>query len=494
MSRKRESIIAAAGLVFTLGYVAAGLSIGNAQSTAPTCPGDKRALVLSGGGIRGAYQLGSLWYLVHVLKCDFGHYVGTSTGALTAVVLAQAANHQELERRADLLARQYLNLGSQEQLVQSRLAAKARQLLPSWLGGLDGLYSLAPVERRLREQVDADKMRKDNLTVTAVSLQSGPLEDDFEPVSFIDYVLGSASLPLAIDPRQTRLWIRGVAVAIGDHTVVISTPFPPGLADADCQIWLNVQVVARCEQLSTELHRTVQVIASGNEYNIWHTTVRVFDVQAGSWEEFANRVRNQKDFNPSLLSLLQSAPRKYKRVEDVMTAWEPGPLIHFTTRHQLIDGGVIENLPVKSAIRRFPRIDTLVVLTAGDTLISDKTNVEARGGLDVASRAFEVLWDNYQQGSLEYIELMWSDLGRRNPLQPRLVLIEPWKRFFHETLEVNAGQIREALLHGCIVASALASAKVPRNDHFVRVRSYFNENDERACRPLQDMIAAGVSP
>lgn len=91
---------------------------------------------------------------------------------------------------------------------------------------------------------------------------------------------------------------------------------------------------------------------------------------------------------------------------------------------------------------------------------------------------------------------MWSDLGHlavkreRNPFLPRIVLIEPWRRFFQETLEVNPWAIRKALLHGCAVASALAATKVPRDNQFVRIRSYFTYNDENACRSLQNMINA----
>lgn len=50
------------------------------DSRASTCPGANRALVISGGGVRGAFQVGALWYLVHELGCEFSRFVGTSTG------------------------------------------------------------------------------------------------------------------------------------------------------------------------------------------------------------------------------------------------------------------------------------------------------------------------------------------------------------------------------------------------------------------------------
>ncbi|MBI3469491.1 MAG: patatin-like phospholipase family protein, partial [Planctomycetes bacterium] len=50
----------------------------------------KRALVLAGGGARGAYQVGMLQELVVNQGLDFTIIRGVSVGALNAAFLAQA--------------------------------------------------------------------------------------------------------------------------------------------------------------------------------------------------------------------------------------------------------------------------------------------------------------------------------------------------------------------------------------------------------------------
>jgi predicted acylesterase/phospholipase RssA len=471
--------------------VLAGTTVIQAQDQDhhPTCPGERRALVLGGGGIRGAYQIGALWYLINVLNCDFDHYVGTSTGALSAAVLAQAKDHHDLQHRIEVLVQQYANLHRQDQLLQARMFAKIRLFLPHWLGGLDGLYSLEPVDTRLRTQIDFNKMRSDNLTVTAVSLQSGPL-DFFEPVMPVDYVIGSASIPFAVDPKEARLWIRGVVVLAEDRIVVISTPFPPGLPDENCKIKLSEQIIARCKQMASAIDSYIELTASGNEYQIWHTTLRVFDIPDDTWRKFSDTVRGERaSFDERLMSLLGSPTRRYRTVDDLMKAWETGLLVYFTTRHQLVDGGVLENLPVLTAAALYPRIDTLFVVSTGDTLLSDK-NEKFSGAADIGERAFEVLWERYQQAALRNVESLWSNytyLGTkqfRNPFLPKLIIIRPWQRFFKDTFDVAPKAIQDALMHGCDVASSLASARL--DDQFVRVR--YDETNKKSCDPLRDII------
>src|SRR5262245_35976461 len=130
------------------GTVPAVEASGDAEK--PSCPGIKRTLVLGGGGVRGAYQIGAVWYLVTVLGCDFEHFVGTSTGAITAAVLSQASDRADLERRVTTLVEQYQRLKTPDQFVKRPFLASLRVFLPRWLGGIDGVYRLEPLEEMLR--------------------------------------------------------------------------------------------------------------------------------------------------------------------------------------------------------------------------------------------------------------------------------------------------------------------------------------------------------
>ena len=59
----------------------AALAMGNSPTTqsADYCdPGKKRALVLSGGGLKGAFQAGATYHLIVHRHCDFREIAGVS--------------------------------------------------------------------------------------------------------------------------------------------------------------------------------------------------------------------------------------------------------------------------------------------------------------------------------------------------------------------------------------------------------------------------------
>ncbi|HEY4758315.1 MAG TPA: patatin-like phospholipase family protein, partial [Chthoniobacterales bacterium] len=57
----------------------------------------KRALVLSGGGLKGAFQAGAIYHLIVHRSCDFSEIAGVSVGSLNAVILAQAQRDENPE-------------------------------------------------------------------------------------------------------------------------------------------------------------------------------------------------------------------------------------------------------------------------------------------------------------------------------------------------------------------------------------------------------------
>jgi len=69
-------------------------------------PGDSRALVLSGGGAKGAFEAGAIYHLVVHRHCDFKEISGVSVGALNASFLAQAASSNDPERSLNNLVDQ----------------------------------------------------------------------------------------------------------------------------------------------------------------------------------------------------------------------------------------------------------------------------------------------------------------------------------------------------------------------------------------------------
>src|SRR5262249_3472631 len=153
------------------------------------------------------------------------------------------------------------------------------------------------------------------------SLQSGMLQFS-QPDSLLDSVIGSASIPFAIEPRPARLWVRGTAVQTGTDTVVISTPVAPGLADRRCRIRLLGGAMGAWQQVSAAI---ASPGSSEPAPRRWHTTLRVRDVPAAAWRAFVASV---------------DAARGRREEPMLSRRGETGASVEFTTMHQLVDGGV----------------------------------------------------------------------------------------------------------------------------------------------------------
>ncbi len=100
------------------------------------------ALVLAGGGAKGAFEAGAVKYLVEEEAVTPDVITATSVGAICATMLAQARTHQEL-------------LGRVRELHDALLAMTHTELLfgrQPWLGALDGTPFGAAVDAYVTER------------------------------------------------------------------------------------------------------------------------------------------------------------------------------------------------------------------------------------------------------------------------------------------------------------------------------------------------------
>ncbi|MCX8117015.1 MAG: patatin-like phospholipase family protein [Desulfobacterota bacterium] len=155
---------------------------------------DKLALVLSGGGAKGAFAAGAVKYLMIELGLRFDLVVGTSTGALIAplVAMGDIAN----------LVHFYENVEQQDILTDR----------PDLLAFLfsDALNDTRPLER-LIQNFFGDRTRYEKLLhsptemfVTVVNMQTGEVEygnphQDPKPV-LLKKILASACVPVMMPP------------------------------------------------------------------------------------------------------------------------------------------------------------------------------------------------------------------------------------------------------------------------------------------------------
>ena len=112
---------------------------------------EKRAVVLGGGGAKGAYQIG-VWQALRELGLDFQVVTGTSVGALNGALMAQG----EFEAAYDLWwnmdnTQVMEGIPSASDTLDSRLAvyrAFIREMVTK--GGVD----ISPLEETIRSILD----------------------------------------------------------------------------------------------------------------------------------------------------------------------------------------------------------------------------------------------------------------------------------------------------------------------------------------------------
>src|SRR5207248_1036782 len=101
----------------------------------------RRALVLSGGGAKGSWQVGACQYLIVERGLWFDVIAGVSAGAVNAATLAQARDPDELAAELEHLRAVWLGLRGSRDVYRRR-----------WLGALGtvlarraSLYNAAPM-------------------------------------------------------------------------------------------------------------------------------------------------------------------------------------------------------------------------------------------------------------------------------------------------------------------------------------------------------------
>ncbi len=163
-----------------------------------------RAVVLGGGGAKGAYQIG-VWQALRELGMDYRVVTGTSVGALNGALMAQG----EFEAAYDLWwnmdnAQVMEGIPSADDTLDSRLAvyrAFVREMVTK--GGVD----ISPLESTIRGILDEEKLRQSGVEYGIVTVDMTTLTPvqlflrDMPQGSAADYMIASASCFPAFKPR-----------------------------------------------------------------------------------------------------------------------------------------------------------------------------------------------------------------------------------------------------------------------------------------------------
>jgi NTE family protein len=195
------------------------------ESISPPPPGEK-ALVLSGGGTKGIFQVGALEYLLKEKKEHFKILCGVSTGALNAMMVAQGLDY--FERLKEIWMRQ---AETGLEIIQDRLNLAGKVIsavLPGGilyhrLGEIDGIQNntrlLEAIEENSKDLQKNLEKRNTHLRIGVVSLQTGkyyaldPTDPALVPHTS-EIILGSTAIPIAFSPgkfpyNDSVQWIDG---------------------------------------------------------------------------------------------------------------------------------------------------------------------------------------------------------------------------------------------------------------------------------------------
>lgn len=217
-----------------------------------------RALVLSGGGGLGAYQVGALQHMLGVLKIPYAGVVGVSVGSINGLEVAMAPIGEEAEA-ARRLKEMWLALKTSDVI-------DPRFMQPVSLLWQPSTHALTPLRKLLHDRVDMKRLRESGRGYRAVAVDCittdfrlyGP--DTCEKDDFIEGILGSSATPI-IHPN-----IRTHGMVLYDGGIRDVSPIRHAIKLGATEIDLVLTQSPKLKPWDPEPDR------------LWNTALRVFDI------------------------------------------------------------------------------------------------------------------------------------------------------------------------------------------------------------------------
>jgi hypothetical protein len=127
--------------------------------------------------------------------------------------------------------------------------------------------------------------------------------------------------------------------------------------------------------------------------------------------------------------------------------------VEFTGSHQLVDGGVTDNVPLEEALHvwafnkktRNKEFDTVFVLTTGVPDVSQISAEEFIGGVSIGGQALERLWEKYQEKATSFDLLVPSIIFYAEDVKKWIDAARAWKRELDTKLSGLSAESREKI-------------------------------------------------
>lgn len=173
-----------------------------------------RCLILSGGGVKGAYQLGMLRYLTEVRGLSWDLIAGISVGALNGSFIAQY-KPEEQKYAVRNLEKVWRSIKGNGSIYRPWLPS----IIPSFIGYVSsfwtgGLFSTSPLRKLIKRSFSQKSLSYSGvkLLVGAVSVTTGKCKFAREhDKNLLDWIIASSAFPVAFPPVEIDgdTWIDG---------------------------------------------------------------------------------------------------------------------------------------------------------------------------------------------------------------------------------------------------------------------------------------------
>ena len=159
----------------------------------------KKALVLAGGGTRGAYQNGALKALRKLHKADFDIVTGTSIGALNATLVVQK-DYKAMDNLWHTLTQDKIVKGSMTLEFNLETMVNERNLIASFFKNYvkEKGADISPLIEQIKYYYNEDKFFSSNIDFGCVTVRHGSLKPEFVTKEMmkedgVDWLISSAS-------------------------------------------------------------------------------------------------------------------------------------------------------------------------------------------------------------------------------------------------------------------------------------------------------------
>ena len=174
-----------------------------------------RALILSGGGARGSYQVGVIKYLNEIgwipdMVC------GTSIGAINAVAYGSGMSTDEIEKLWFTYDRRTLKQFSLRGIIGC-LKNSCRYAPPA---------DTRTIRKLLEKHIDIDALRKSKtrVLITALNMKTAQIRYFTQNVIELDHLMAATAIPMVFP------WQHIDGIPHWDAGLMVNTPLTPALA------------------------------------------------------------------------------------------------------------------------------------------------------------------------------------------------------------------------------------------------------------------------